>query len=351
MPQWQPCTWVPGHYTSPSHYVDPSQTDSINVSSIRDLEGPMLNSIGFLYNELYHPSSRSIFSSHLVHPSAVSHNADSLLSSCTDSIVDPDTAVCHTNGVDYLAINGQSAAENLLTGLKALTERTEHCYHPCDSHILLANDPAQNVVPTATSQSDTTMTISTQSALLPQVSLSSVTTAENTSVVVSNGNMREIFTSAYCVDTICPQACPPGYQRRCFPFDMAEKIIRVYGIPTHNVYYYRRDRDSDDHLCPLGCGRRFIGKSIKAHLENFHPNINSHSRKEICCRTQSHPKSKCPPKNVVQGRYFVKHFTAMHSLAHSLCPFCWGRQTRFDHLHRHFAVCRILRPKGPSQLE
>ncbi len=141
---------------------------------------------------------------------------------------------------------------------------------------------------------------------------------------------------------------PPGYQKRFFPSEMAERIIRTYGIPTHNAYYYWRDGDRDNHFCPLSCGRQFIGNSIKAHLEKFHPKINSRGRKEICCRTQSHPKSKCPPKNVVQERYFVKHFTVMHSLAHSLCPFCLGRQTRVDHLHRHFAVCRVLRPKEKS---
>lgn len=124
-------------------------------------------------------SFRSIFSSYLVRPSAVSHDADSLLSSCTDSIVDLNTAMCHTNGVGYLTSMTtvppntfqqdpnhfqQTSVYNVISGcfcpiVTFDLSRTKQRYHPYDSHIPLANDPAQNVGPTAASQSDTTMTI------------------------------------------------------------------------------------------------------------------------------------------------------------------------------------------------
>ncbi|KAK0466179.1 uncharacterized protein EV420DRAFT_814421 [Desarmillaria tabescens] len=191
----------------------------------------------------------------------------------------------------------------------------------------------------------TTETPCTHNALLPQKSLGPITYDENmTRDNTSSESIREELSTC-CMDTIRPQCCPPGYRKRSFPSEMVEKLIRDYDIPAHHVFYYWRDEDRDDHTCPLNCGQRFIGQSIKAHLGRFHPNINSRSRKDICCRTQSHSKSKCPPKNVVQERYFLKHFMVMHSLAHSLCPFCLGRQTRVDHLYRHFAVCRVLRPK------
>ncbi|PBK81859.1 hypothetical protein ARMGADRAFT_1039058 [Armillaria gallica] len=162
MPQWKLCTWVPGHYTSPSRYVDPSQIDDINVSS---------------------------------------------------------------------------PTENLPTGPKAL---------PTDSYIPLANDPAQNVAPTATPQSGTTMT-----SFL-------ATTAENTSIVISNGNIQEVlyYPPAGLVtrDGILPLIWPKkSYEPMAFP--LTSTIIRET-VTVTTIY-------------PLSCGRRFIGKSIKTHLENF----------------------------------------------------------------------------------
>ncbi|KAK0217637.1 hypothetical protein EDD85DRAFT_867974 [Armillaria nabsnona] len=198
-----------------------------------------------------------------------------------------------------------------------------------------------------TSQPDmTTVTHGAHNALPSPTLLSSITSDENTTCnnISSRSIDKEII--ACCMSTIRPRCCPPGYRKRFFLSEMTERLIRDYNIPSHHVYYYWRDEDRDDHTCPLDCGRRFVGESIKVHLENFHPNINSRSRKDICCSTQSHSKSKCPPQNVVQERYFLKHFTVMHSLAHSLCPFCLGRQTRVDHLYRHFAVCKVLRPKN-----
>ncbi|PBK81870.1 hypothetical protein ARMGADRAFT_1171260 [Armillaria gallica] len=364
MPQWQPCVWVPGHYASSHDYADFLQPNSIDDSSI---EAIAANSSGFLYSELYHPCPRSIFSSGLVHPSTATFNPDS-----PDRAIDSEAAPWYTNVMDDLA--GESPAERLPTERRNIAP-----YHSYASHIPRTNNSVENNVPTAAF--DMTFSLPSPSSsmgdapapdhphastecleIVPNVASKSETmtmatfsiaTAENLIRVDSlNENTREEPSACSMNTTICPESCPPGYQKRCFPPQMAARIIRVYGIPAYNVYYYRWDGDRDDHLCPLNCGQHFVGGSIKAHLEKFHPNINSHSRKEVCCRTQSHSKSKCPPKNIVQGRYFVKHFTVMHSLAHSLCPFCLVRQTRVDHLYRHFAACRVLNlPKDRSKLK
>ncbi|KAK0439152.1 hypothetical protein EV421DRAFT_1738012 [Armillaria borealis] len=201
MPRWQPCIWVPGHYTSPHDYVDLLQSDNINGGSTRDLKGPV-NSAGFLYDDLYHPS-----------------NPDSHLLSA-DCIVDPDTAVCYTDGMGDLAVKCTSPAESFPTGPEVLTERNNPCYHPYASHIPLMK---VNVVPAVASQSDSMMmTTSACNVLLPQASLSSIMTAENTIhyIVDSlNGIMRE--------ELIHPQSRPPSYQKRSFPSEMAERIIRT----------------------------------------------------------------------------------------------------------------------------
>ncbi|KAK0481402.1 hypothetical protein IW261DRAFT_1470548 [Armillaria novae-zelandiae] len=202
------------------------------------------------------------------------------------------------------------------------------------------------IVPNVTSQPDTAATPCTRDTLLPRALNSSTTSNEITACDNTSSESIQEELSTCCTDAIRPQICPPGYRKKSFPSEMTQKLIRGYNIPDHHVFYYWRDQDRDDHTCPLNCGQRFIGEFVRAHLERFHPNINSRSRKYVCCRTQSHSKSKCPPKNSVQERYFLKHFTVMHSLAHSLCPFCLGRQTRVDHLYRHFAVCRVLRVKN-----
>ncbi|SJL15743.1 uncharacterized protein ARMOST_19248 [Armillaria ostoyae] len=260
----------PNLYASPHHCADTSDIFSIYGSSIGDPD--------LFNNELYYLSPLSTLSSHSFDASFGLYSA---LPSCTERITDLEIPLPHTNET---ADEGRAESSPTIGHKDPTENRNDTCYRYYTSDVSCANNSpdAYNttvsasfpslimgsapmsegpcispecpaIVPNVTSQLDTTATPCTRNTLLPRALNSSITGNEITACDnTSSESIREEL-SACCIDTIRPQICPPGYQKRSFPSEMTEKLIRDYNIPAHHVYYYWRDQDRDDHTCPLNC--------------------------------------------------------------------------------------------------
>ncbi|KAK0226764.1 hypothetical protein EDD85DRAFT_940550 [Armillaria nabsnona] len=146
------------------------------------------------------------------------------------------------------------------------------------------------------------------------------------------------------LDEAVTQKCPRGFHLVSLTDLQTEQVVEAFGISTDSAICYERDVDTDSHTCPLGCRRKFSGKSFRKHFSQFHPELNTKSG-NFYCTVKSHPKVRCTG-DAVHNSCFMQHFQLMHSLKEFLCPFCLSPQRHKQDVVRHFDTCEMLNGRG-----
>ncbi|PBK85873.1 hypothetical protein ARMGADRAFT_546503 [Armillaria gallica] len=161
---------------------------------------------------------------------------------------------------------------------------------------------------------------------------------------------RTLTVSPMCsdyLDEAVTQKCPRGFHLVSFTDFQTEHVVHAFGISTDSAICYERDVDTDSHICPLGCRRKFSGKSFRKHFSQFHPELDTKSG-NFYCTVKSHPKVRCTG-DAVHNTCFTQHFQLMHSLKEFLCPFCLSPQRHKQDVVRHFDMCEVLSAKEKYQ--